>query len=53
MLNVMNLLRKSESDSVDDGQLMNIYERLFDHYPDPVYIMDLDGNMLASSKYTL
>ncbi|MFI8688079.1 EAL domain-containing protein [Rossellomorea sp. NPDC077527] len=50
MINVMNLLRKSQNGSVDDEQLMNIYELLFDHYPDPVYILDLEGQMLASNK---
>ncbi|MDX8343092.1 EAL domain-containing protein [Rossellomorea sp. YZS02] len=47
---MMNLLRKSQNDSVDDEQLINIYELLFDRYPDPIYIMDHDGHILASNK---
>ncbi|WGG45293.1 hypothetical protein [Rossellomorea sp. DA94] len=50
MLNVINLLRKSQNDSVDDEHLMNVYELLFHHYPDPFYILDVDGNMIASNS---
>ncbi|CAN7194091.1 EAL domain-containing protein [Rossellomorea sp. LjRoot5] len=49
MLNVINLLRKSQNDSVDDKHLMNMYELLFHHYPNPVYILDVDGSMIASN----
>ncbi|WP_061810379.1 EAL domain-containing protein [Rossellomorea vietnamensis] len=50
MLNVINLLRKSQNDSVDDEHLMNMYELLFHHYPDPVYILDIDGHIIASNS---
>jgi hypothetical protein len=51
LLYVINLLRKSQNDSVDDEHLMNMYELLFHHYPDPVYILDVDGNMIALNSH--
>lgn len=29
---------------------VNMYELLFHHYPDPVYILDVDGNFIASNS---
>ncbi len=53
MLNIMNLLRKAQNNTIiNNEQLINMYELLFEHYPDPIYILDINGNMLASNKAT-